>query len=56
MTNFHSNEILFFTKMNIFFHTLLTPFAAKSTTSNEISVRKPFSSNFIFPVIPFASN
>jgi hypothetical protein len=39
-----------------FIHTLLTPFAAKSTTSNDTSVRKPFSSNLIFPVIPFASN
>lgn len=36
--------------------TLCTPSAARSTTSSETSVRKPFSSNLIFPVMPFASN
>ena len=37
-------------------HTLFTPVSARSTTSNETSVRRPFSSNLIFPVIPLASN
>jgi len=58
LTNCHSIQQLFHLKKlpQSFPHTLYTPSAAKSTTSNDTSVRKPFSSNFIFPVIPFASN
>jgi len=60
LTNFHSifKKKTFFLseKISSFLDTLCIPSAAKSTTSNDISVRKPFSSNFILPVTPLASN
>jgi hypothetical protein len=56
LTNFHSRINHLFNIKHSIIHTLCTPSEAKSTTSNDTSVLRPFSSNFIFPVIPFASN
>ena len=57
-TKSHSNSFscLNLTSIDDDRNTLWTPSAARSTTSKATSVLKPFSSNLIFPVIPFASN